>query len=188
VKTIYNTFMLRRSFFRLSIVLAGLALVCLSLPASAQQRGRKFKSPPPTARVQVTVVRDASGKPIENASVIFHPVEGDKNRGDMELKTRDDGTAMIDLLPVGSTVRLQIIAKGFQTYGRDYKIDQADLAFEVRMKRPGEQYSIYNDHPPATDADKTPKTPPAKDDAPAAQSAAPSSEATPPSQDQPPMK
>jgi len=44
-------------------------------------------------------------------------------------------------------VRLQIIAKGFQTYGADYPIDKGDLAIEVRMKRPGEQYSIYKSHP-----------------------------------------
>jgi len=50
------------------------------------------------------------------------------------------------VLPIGSTMRLQIIAKGFQTYGQDYKIDKAELAFDVKMRRPTEQYSIYKDH------------------------------------------
>jgi hypothetical protein len=36
-----------------------------------------------------------------------------------------------------------VIANGFQTYGGDYKIDKAEVALEVRMKRPGAQYSIY---------------------------------------------
>ena len=58
-------------------------------------------------------------------------------------------------------MRLQIIAKGFQTYGGDYKIDKGELAIEVRMKRPGEQYSIYKPHP-ESDQDKDKDKP--KDD------------------------
>ena len=42
----------------------------------------------------------------------------------MELKSNEDGKTIIDVLPIGDTVRLQIIAKGFQTYGQDYKIDK----------------------------------------------------------------
>jgi hypothetical protein len=91
----------------------------------------------------VTVVRATTGKPIENASVIFHPLEDGKNAGNMELKTNDEGKAVIDLLNIGSDVRLQIIAQGFQTYGEDYKVDKENLAIEIKMKRPAEQYSIY---------------------------------------------
>ena len=64
----------------------------------------------------------------------------------MELKTNEDGKSVIDVLPMGSTMRMQIIAKGYQTYGQDYKIDKSDLAFGIRLKRPGEQYSIYKSH------------------------------------------
>ena len=110
---------------------------------NAPKRGRKYKAPPPTARIEVTVLRDINGKPIENAAVVFHPMEGEKDKGDMELKTNEDGKTIIDVMPIGDTVRLQIIAKGFQTYGEDYKIDKPEMAIEIRMKRPGEQYSIY---------------------------------------------
>jgi hypothetical protein len=70
-------------------------------------------------------------------------MEGEKDTGNMELKTNEDGKTVIDVLPIGDTVRLQIIAKGFQTFGDDYKIDKAEMAIEIRLKRPGEQYSIY---------------------------------------------
>ncbi len=130
--------------------MAAFGLVLASLTAVAQQkpsnRGRKYKSPPPTARIEVTVVRDVNGKPIENAAVIFHPVKGEKEKGNMELKTNEDGKAIIDVLPIGDTVRMQIIAKGFQTYGDDFVIDKAQVAIDIRMKRPGEQYSIYKPH------------------------------------------
>ena len=47
------------------------------------------------------------------------------------------------MIPIGDTVRLQVIANGFQTYGEDYKVDKAEMSMEIRMKRPGQQYSIY---------------------------------------------
>lgn len=168
--TIYNVSMRYRSFFRLSIVVAVLALIVSTLAADAQQspekRGRKFKMPPPTGHIEVTVVRDSSGKPIENASVIFHEVVSGKETGNMELKTNEDGKTVIDVLPVGGTVRLQIIAKGFQTFGDDYVIDKDQMAIEIRMKRPGEQYSIYKKHPETSEGGKDstkPANPPAPD-------------------------
>jgi hypothetical protein len=138
--------MSRRSLFRLSLFVAVFGLIVASVAADAQsmKRGRKYKAPPPTARIEVTVLRDVDAKPIENSSVIFHLVG---EAGNMELKSNEDGKAVIDVLPIGSTVRLQIIAKGFQTYGEDYVIDKASLGIEIRMKRPGEQYSIYKMHP-----------------------------------------
>ena len=142
--------MFRRFLSRFATGLAVVALVAGVLVGHAQdtqKRGRKYKSAPPTARIDVTILRDVDGKPIENAAVIFHPMEGEKDKGNMELKSNEDGKAVIDVLPIGDTVRLQIIAKGFQTYGQDYKVDKPQLAIEVRMKRPGEQYSVYKDHP-----------------------------------------
>jgi hypothetical protein len=135
-----------RSFFvRFVAALTVVGLTFSALSAQdTQKRGRKYKSPPPTARIEVSVVRDNSSKPIENAAVIFHTL---KDTGNMELKSNQDGKAIIDVLPIGETVRLQIIAKGFQTYGQDYKIEKSEMAIEVRMKRPGEQYSIYKEHP-----------------------------------------
>ena len=154
----YNERMFLRNSLRFCTVVAGLALVAGLIPAMAQQgdssRGRKVKIPPPAARIEVTVVRDASGKPVESAAVIFHPMEGERDKGAMELKTNEDGKAMIDVIPIGDTVRLQVIAKGFQTYGQDYKIDKSDMSMEVRLKRPGEQYSIYKNNNGSGSSDK----------------------------------
>jgi hypothetical protein len=175
--------MLRRPFslFVLFVAFAGLLASTFSLAAqSDERRGRKFRALPPNARIQVLVLRDVNGRAIENAAVIFHLV-GDK--GNMELKTNDEGKAVLDVLSQGCVVTLQIIARGYQTYGANYKIDKADNYIEVRMKRPGEQYSIYKPHsatesnePPllATDAaprasDSRPADAPAAAPAPAAQ-------------------
>ncbi len=148
--------MLSRNSFRfLTFAVTFAAISCTTLAAQdPPHRGRKYKPPPPTSRIAVTVVRDIDSKPLENASVIFH-LDGDK--GNMELKTNEDGRSIIDVLPTGSTMRLQIIAKGYQTYGQDYKIDKSELTFDIRMKRPGEQYSIYKPHESDADAPKNDK-------------------------------
>ena len=150
--------MFRSTFSRLSVLVAGFALVVSSLHVGAQQdnarKGRKYKVPPPSCRIEVSVVRDANGKPIESAAVIFHPIEGDRDKGVLELKTNQEGKAIIDVIPIGDTVRLQIIAKGFQTYGQDYKVDKPEMTMEIRMKRPGEQYSIYKQGKQTADSGK----------------------------------
>lgn len=133
-----------------------MAILCMvagvsTAAAQSSKRGRKYKAPPPTAKIEVSVLRDRDNKPIENAAVIFHTL---KEKGNMELKSNEDGKALIDVLEIGETVRLQIIAKGYQTYGGDYKIDKGDMAIEIRMKRPGEQYSIYKDHPEGRNQDQ----------------------------------
>ncbi|MGB7265951.1 MAG: hypothetical protein WBC92_10595 [Terracidiphilus sp.] len=152
--------MLRRSIFRFSTCLVPLALIACSVFLSAQdndsRHGRKYKAPPPASRIQVTVLKADNGKPVMDAHVIFHPIEGDKDTGSMELKTNEDGTVNIDIVPIGDTVRLQIIANGFQTYGEDYKVDQPRLSWEVCLRRPGPQYSIYTNHPTSLGASSCP--------------------------------
>ncbi len=109
----------------------------------AQRRGRKYTPPPETANVTITVVRESNGKPIPRAAVIFHPIENGKDKGAMELKTDDEGKTALDIIPIGDTVRLQIIADGFQTFGNDYLVDTKAKEITIRMKRPVSQYSIY---------------------------------------------
>jgi hypothetical protein len=160
-----------RTRFRLLLLVAGFGLVVSSFAVHGQddasKRGRKYKSPPPTARIAVTIVKDVNGKPIENAAVVFHPMEGEKDKGNMELKTNEDGKTIIDVLPLGDTVRLQVIAHGFQTFGEDYKVDKADMAIEIRMLRPGAEYSIYKKHPEVVQDGKSTVTDPATTPAPA---------------------
>jgi hypothetical protein len=145
----------RRHLWFLTILVALFTISGISLSAQdSSHRGRKYKPPPPTSKIEVTVLRDDDSKPIENASVIFQLI-GDK--GNMELKTNEDGKSVIDVLPIGATMRLQILAKGYQTYGEDYKIDKEQMTFGIRLKRPGEQYSIYRNHDQGGDAQKKDK-------------------------------
>ncbi len=132
-----------RTYLRIAILSL---FVTSTLLAAAQQehRGRKYKPPPPTMKVDISVVRASNGKPIPNAAVVFHPIdEKGKDQGAMELKTGLDGKTVLDVIPIGSTVRLQIIANGFQTFGNDYVANADAKEITIRMKRPTSQYSIY---------------------------------------------
>ncbi|HZB87392.1 MAG TPA: carboxypeptidase-like regulatory domain-containing protein [Terracidiphilus sp.] len=149
-----------RSLRRLAFSFFFLALAA-SLAAAAQDtthRGRKYKAPPPTSRVEVTILRNDDGHAIENAAVVFQLV-GDK--GNLELKTNEDGKALLDVLPTGSKVLVQVIAKGFQTFGGDYNVDKSEKTIQIRLKRPGQQYSIYEQHPDSASAkpDSSPQQP-----------------------------
>jgi hypothetical protein len=151
---VYNNVMFRRSSSFRKVVVPGILLAAmgafsvthlLAQDSDTAKRGRKYKAPPPTSHVEVTVVRATNGKPIPDAAVIFHPLVDGHNDGNMELKTNEDGKATIDLLETGSSVRLQIIASGYQTYGEDYKVDKDNMAIDIKLKRPAPQYSIYKD-------------------------------------------
>ena len=108
----------------------------------------------PMSDLRFVVVRDYNGKPVRNAAVVLHPVnrKGKQSRGGLELKTDGEGRANIDGIPYGP-LRVQVLAPGFQTFGEDYKIDRAETEITVKLKRPGGQYSIYENHGDAKKAD-----------------------------------
>ncbi|HVI07069.1 MAG TPA: carboxypeptidase-like regulatory domain-containing protein [Candidatus Binatia bacterium] len=113
------------------------------------------------ASLSFVVVKEDNGKPIRNAAVIMHPVssDGKQSRGGLELKTDVDGKASFDDVPYGK-LRVQVLASGFQTFGEDYDIRQQKISLTIKLKRPQNQYSIYEGHP---EEKKAPPPPPASD-------------------------
>lgn len=109
-------------------------------------RGRKYKSPPETSHIEVLVLRGYNGKPIENAAVIFHSLMDGKDEGNLEVKTNGNGKAVIDVIPTGSNVDVQVLADGFATYAGTYLVKESERAIEVKMERPRAQISTYQDN------------------------------------------
>ncbi len=101
--------------------------------------------------VSFVVMKDESGKPVRNAAVILHPLQkdGKQARSGFELKTDGDGKTRFDGIPYGR-LRIQVVAHGFQTFGEDYSIGQPEQEITIKLKRPQEQYSIYEKHEAAT--------------------------------------
>jgi hypothetical protein len=111
-----------------------------------EKRGRKYKAPPATSHIEVTVVKKFNGKPIPNAAVVFNSTLDGKGEGNLEVKTDPDGKAIIDVIPTGSTVRVQVIATGFATFADDYVVTEPSREIFVAMIRPQEQVSSYQDN------------------------------------------
>ena len=109
------------------------------------------------SNLHFTIVKDDNNKPVRNASVVLHPVnkDGSQSKGGFQIKTDNDGKAASEGIPYG-LLRVQVLAPGFQTFGDDYKVDKPDMEIEIRLKRPGDQLSVYDK---ATDKQKAPPAP-----------------------------
>lgn len=130
-----------------SLIVSAMLLVPSLLCAQESGRGRKYTPPPPTSKITVTVTKATNGKPVEGAAVVFHPIKNGKDEGGLELKTDENGKATLDVIPIGDTLQLQIIATGYQTFGNNYSITTDTKEIDVKLRHPARQYSIYEQHP-----------------------------------------
>jgi len=132
--------------------------VLLSLPAWAADDKNKSKDkdqdPDAVAALSFLVRRDAGGKPVVNAVVVLHEVndKGQQAKGGVELKTDLEGKASYEGVPYGK-IRIQVLARGFQTFGGDYNINQPTVEISISLKRPQAQYSVYDDRSPGEKRD-----------------------------------
>lgn len=98
-----------------------------------------------SADLKFLVIRDYNGKPVRNASVVLHPVEeGKQDKGGFQLKTDLEGRTSFDGVPYG-TLRIQVLAHGFQTFGEDYQVNEPTMEITIKLKRPSGQFSVYDD-------------------------------------------
>ena len=100
------------------------------------------------ARIQV-VVTNLDGKPVDRASVIIRFVKGrsvaklgKKVTTSWETRTNQDGLAKVPEMPQG-TVLIQVIAKGFQTYGQQFDVEEDDKTIEIKLNPPQPQHSVH---------------------------------------------
>jgi hypothetical protein len=101
-------------------------LVCvllLALAAFAEKKPEnqsEKKSGDQYAELSFSVVKADNGKPVRNASIVLHPVDkkGKQESGGLQLKTDSEGRTSFNSVPYGK-LRIQVIARGLQTYGED---------------------------------------------------------------------
>ena len=115
-----------------------LLAVCVALTATATAGDKKYSN------LHFSVVRAGKQVPVRNASVVIHPVnkDGEQEKGGLELKTDADGKTAIDGIRYGK-LRVQVIAKGFQTFGQDFEVSEPEKEFVIELKRPQDQVTIY---------------------------------------------
>src|SRR5450631_4220665 len=142
---------MKRNFSVVTTVAIALALSIVGLARAQDDEG-------PTSNLRFVVVRDSDGKPVRNAEVVLHPVKrkGMQAKGEMELKTDAEGRTNVDGIPYGP-LRVQVLAPHFQTFGEDYDVNKAEMEITVKLKHPGGQYSIYENHDDKKPDDKKPQ-------------------------------
>lgn len=112
-----------------------------------------FASPAAAERDQTTltlkVVDEAKDRPVPKASITLNFVAGRKMKvlkkiqREWNTKTNNRGVAEFPEIPTG-TVKLQVIATGYQTYGDSFELKEGEQEVIVKLKKPsGKQYSAH---------------------------------------------
>ena len=95
------------------------------------------------------LVKTQSGKPVDRASVVVKFVKGHSViklgkaiRTTFELRTNQEGEANIPTIPQGQ-IQIQVIAKGFQTFGQIYNVEEEEKTIPITLNPPQQQYSAH---------------------------------------------
>lgn len=111
-------------------LLASLMLLCLAAVAPAKD----------TAKITVRV-RDNNNQPVNRAAVIVKRMRGKHVKTSYELSTSQEGTAPLPPLPQG-TYLIQVIAKGYQTFGEKYTLSEPEKTIDIQLQPPQAQFSV----------------------------------------------
>jgi len=102
----------------------------------------------PMTKLTIQVTSE-TGRPVDRASVVVKFVEGrsyiklgKKIRTTFELRTNQDGQAQIPTIPQGK-ILVQVIAKGYQTFGQTFEVDEEEKTIEVKLNPPQNQYTAH---------------------------------------------
>ena len=114
-----------------------LAAFAASAPAAA-----------PMTKINI-VLTDRGGKPVDRASVVVNFVQGHSIvklgkavRTTFELRSNQEGEARIPSIPQGK-IRVQVIAKGFQTFGQIFDVTEDEKTLEITLNPPQQQYTAH---------------------------------------------
>ena len=90
-------------------------------------------------RVEVQVTAEASGAPVEGAAIYLKFKEERFLRKDKQtewkVKTNKDGKAVFPPIPEGVAL-VQVIAKGWKTYGEYHTLEGPKQLLEIKLKPP----------------------------------------------------
>lgn len=120
------------------LLLILLLALAVSLPALAADQ-TKLK----------IVVTTRSGRPIDRADVIVRfggrsvVKLGKMVRTTWEMRSSQEGVAEIPDMPKGQ-VRIQVIAKGYQTFGDTFDVNEDERTIEIKLNPPQKQYSSHD--------------------------------------------
>jgi hypothetical protein len=101
----------------------------------------------PTTKLHI-VVKTQGGHPIDRASVVVKCLDrsvtklGKHECPAYEIRTNEEGVVKLPPIPQGK-IRIQVIAKGYQTFGQDYTITDDEKTLDIKLNPPQQQYSAH---------------------------------------------
>jgi hypothetical protein len=150
----------RKSTLSFSTVMLAIAFLGATISTSAQASNSPQSNPPdqsnpanksaddkPTdpgmTRLKIRVT-DPSDKPVGNASVYvrYYTSGGFLHHEKLEelnFKTNQDGSVKVPEIPQGK-ILIQVIAKGWHTYGKWYEISQSEQSVPIKLDPPPHWY------------------------------------------------
>ena len=98
-------------------------------------------------RLIVQVLTEEAKKPVASAHVVVRFVSGKKLfikkiQTSWEAQTNKKGEVAIEDIPLGN-VKIQVIAKGYQTFGDDFTLSKSEETLTILLKPPAKQVSGY---------------------------------------------
>jgi hypothetical protein len=114
-------------------------------PSQPAPKDQKQQAPSDSATTKIRIlVTDPNDKPVPNASVyvrynmsggLFHK---DK-LSELSFKTNQEGSLKVPEVPQGK-VLIQVIAKGWHTYGKWYDMDKDEESVTIKLEQPPHWY------------------------------------------------
>ena len=97
--------------------------------------------------VKIKVADAEKGTPVPRAAVTLKFVRGKKmffkkERAEWDVKSDANGLVQIPTIPSGR-LRVQVLAKGYQTFGEDFDVSGDEQNITVKLLRPGAQFSAH---------------------------------------------
>jgi hypothetical protein len=103
---------------------------------------------PPETILRVEV-KTYTGRPVDRASVIVRFVQGrnyvklgKRTRTSWQMKTNQDGIAKLPAMPQGN-IMVQVIAKGYQTFGETFEVNEEERTISIKLNPPQPQHSEH---------------------------------------------
>jgi len=135
---VYNRSMRNRDRFLRTWMVSAVLLASLAASALAA----------PMTKINI-VLKDQAGKPVDHASVVVRFVQGHSVvklgkaiRTTFELRSNQEGEARIPSIPQGK-IRVQVIAKGYQTFGQIFDVTEEEKTLEITLNPPQQQYTAH---------------------------------------------
>jgi hypothetical protein len=94
-------------------------------------------------------VKTHTDRPLDRASVVVKFVKGrnyfklgKKTTTSWQVKTNQEGVAKVPPLPQGE-ILVQVIAKGYQTFGQTFEVNEPERTLEIKLNPPQPQFSAH---------------------------------------------